>query len=88
MAVNDADMPTSELSDDAQEIAKHIQSIRQDLESLAGAVARIGGRQLDRAKSTASDAASELEGTIRRNPLSAIAIAVGIGFLYGVLTRR
>ena len=34
------------------------------------------------------EAAHEAEAAITRNPLIAIAIAVGLGFLLGVLTRR
>jgi ElaB/YqjD/DUF883 family membrane-anchored ribosome-binding protein len=34
------------------------------------------------------DTANEAEEAIRRNPLSAVAIAVGLGFLVGVFTRR
>jgi ElaB/YqjD/DUF883 family membrane-anchored ribosome-binding protein len=89
MALKDAEMAAGQrLADDAQEIAQHIQAIRHEIENLGTAVKRIGGHQLDRAKDTASEAASEFEATIRRNPLSAVAIAAGIGFLYGVLTRR
>jgi ElaB/YqjD/DUF883 family membrane-anchored ribosome-binding protein len=89
MAPKDAEMPAApRLGEDAQEIAKHIQSIRHDIEHLAAVVKRAGEHQLDHAKSAASGAASELENSVRRNPLSAVAIAAGIGFLYGVLTRR
>jgi ElaB/YqjD/DUF883 family membrane-anchored ribosome-binding protein len=34
------------------------------------------------------DTAHEAEEAIRRNPLQAVAIAVGLGFLFGVFTRR
>ncbi len=89
MAPKDAEMPAgSRLGEDAQEIAKHIQSIRHDIERLTGVVARMGGDRIDQAKSVASGAASELEARVRRHPLSALAIAAGVGFFYGVLTRR
>jgi ElaB/YqjD/DUF883 family membrane-anchored ribosome-binding protein len=89
MAPRDAEMPAgSRLGEDAQEIAKHIQSIRHDIDRLTGVVARMGGDRIDQAKSVASGAASELEARVRRNPLSALAIAAGVGFFYGVLTRR
>ena len=34
------------------------------------------------------ETAYEAEEAIRRNPLQAFALAVGLGFLFGVLTRR
>ena len=89
MSAKDVEMAGGRgLGEDAHDIAKHIQSIHNDIEKLAGVVADAGGHQLDRAKSAASEAASEFEAAVRRNPLPAIAIAAGLGFLYGVLTRR
>jgi ElaB/YqjD/DUF883 family membrane-anchored ribosome-binding protein len=37
---------------------------------------------------TANAALEEVTAAVRRNPLTAVAIAVGAGFIYGVLTRR
>jgi ElaB/YqjD/DUF883 family membrane-anchored ribosome-binding protein len=37
---------------------------------------------------TAAAAADEVANTVRRNPIAALGIALGAGFLYGVLTRR
>jgi ElaB/YqjD/DUF883 family membrane-anchored ribosome-binding protein len=34
------------------------------------------------------ETAGQAEEAIRQNPLSAVAIAVGLGFLFGVFTRR
>jgi len=34
------------------------------------------------------ESAKEAEDAIRRNPLQAVAIAIGVGFLFGVMTRR
>jgi ElaB/YqjD/DUF883 family membrane-anchored ribosome-binding protein len=34
------------------------------------------------------ETAYEAEEAIRRNPLQAVAIAAGLGFLFGVFTRR
>jgi ElaB/YqjD/DUF883 family membrane-anchored ribosome-binding protein len=36
----------------------------------------------------ANAALEEVAAAVRRNPLTAVAIALGAGFLYGVLTRR
>ena len=55
--------------------------------SLTGADSQGAGR-VKNAIIMAVDAANEAEEAIRRNPLSAVAIAVGLGFLFGVFTRR
>jgi ElaB/YqjD/DUF883 family membrane-anchored ribosome-binding protein len=89
MAARDADMPPAPgLEEDLKHIKAHIASLRDDLETLAGDAARVGHHQLDRMQSTANAAAAEFAEVVRRNPLSTLAIAAGVGFLYGVLTRR
>ena len=79
-------MPTP--SPEAQELANQIDAIRADLQNLSSTVGRIANKQINRAQDKAVDAANEAEAAIRRNPLSAVAIAVGLGFLFGVFTRR
>jgi ElaB/YqjD/DUF883 family membrane-anchored ribosome-binding protein len=73
---------------DADEIANQIDAIRSDLQNLTSTVGRIANKQLNRAQDKAMATASEAEEAIRRNPLQAVAIAVGLGFLFGVITRR
>jgi ElaB/YqjD/DUF883 family membrane-anchored ribosome-binding protein len=79
-------MPTP--SPEAQELANQIDAIRADLQNLTSTVGRMANKQINRAQDKALDAANEAEAAIRRNPLSAVAIAVGLGFLFGVFTRR
>jgi ElaB/YqjD/DUF883 family membrane-anchored ribosome-binding protein len=79
-------MPTA--TPEAQELANQIDAIRADLQNLSSTVGRIANKQINRAQDKAVDAANEAEAAIRRNPLSAVAIAVGLGFLFGVFTRR
>ena len=62
--------------------------IRTELQSLAASVGRIANKQIGRAQVRATEAAHEAEAAITQNPLTATAIAVGLGFLLGVLTRR
>jgi ElaB/YqjD/DUF883 family membrane-anchored ribosome-binding protein len=89
MAANDAEMPPAPgLDEDLKQIKAHVASLREDLETLAGDAARVGHHQFDRMQSTANAAAAEVGDMVRRNPVSALAIAAGVGFLYGVLTRR
>jgi ElaB/YqjD/DUF883 family membrane-anchored ribosome-binding protein len=73
---------------DADELANQIDAIRADLQSLTSTVGRIASKQVNKAQDKAMETAYEAEEAIRRNPLQAIAIAVGLGFLFGVFTRR
>lgn len=75
-------------SRDTEDLADQIDAIRADVQSLTSTVSRIANKQLSRAQDKALETANEAEEAIRRNPLSAVAIAVGLGFLFGVFTRR
>ena len=81
-------MSPSPQNPDAQELAGQIDAIRADIQSLTSTVSRIANKQMNRAQDKAMATASEAEEAIRRNPLQAVAIAVGVGFLFCVLTRR
>ena len=73
---------------DADDLANQIDAIRSDLQSLTSTVTRIAKGQVNRAQDKAIETAYEAEEVIRRNPLQAVAIAAGLGFLFGVFTRR
>jgi ElaB/YqjD/DUF883 family membrane-anchored ribosome-binding protein len=73
---------------DADELSNQIDAIRSDLQSLTSTVTRIAKGQVNRAQDKAMETAYEAEEAIRRNPLQAVAIAAGLGFLFGVFTRR
>jgi ElaB/YqjD/DUF883 family membrane-anchored ribosome-binding protein len=73
---------------DADDLANQVEAIRADLQNLTSTVGRIANKQINRAQDKALETAYEAEEAIRRNPLSAVAIAVGLGFLFGVFTRR
>lgn len=75
-------------SRDTQDLATEIDTIRADIQNLASTVGRIANKQLGRAQDTAMEKTQEAEEAIRRNPLAAMAIALGLGFLFGVFTRR
>ena len=64
-----------------------IDAIRADLQNLTSTVARVANKQIERAQDTAG-AVQQADEAIRRNPLTSIALAVGLGFLFGVFTRR
>jgi len=69
-------------------LADEIDDIRTEIQSLASSVGRLANKQIDRAQVRATEAARDVEAAITRNPFTAIAIAVGLGFLFGVFTRR
>jgi ElaB/YqjD/DUF883 family membrane-anchored ribosome-binding protein len=73
---------------DADELSNQIDAIRADLQNLSSTVGRIANKQINRAQDKAMETAYEAEEAIRRNPLQAVAIAAGLGFLFGVFTRR
>lgn len=70
------------------ELADEIEAIRADIQNLTSTVGRIANEKLNQAQAGAMESAKEAEDAIRRNPLQAVAIAIGVGFLFGVLTRR
>jgi ElaB/YqjD/DUF883 family membrane-anchored ribosome-binding protein len=76
------------LGDDMDQIAKDLAGLRADLQGLTGDVKSLGGHQIENMQDTANAALEEVATAVRRNPLTAIAIALGAGFIYGVLTRR
>jgi ElaB/YqjD/DUF883 family membrane-anchored ribosome-binding protein len=78
---------TSAVSRDTEDLADQIEAIRADIQSLTSTVTRTANKQLSRAQDKALQTANDAEDAIRRNPLSAVAIAVALGFLFGV-TRR
>jgi ElaB/YqjD/DUF883 family membrane-anchored ribosome-binding protein len=73
---------------DAYELADQIAGIRAELQSLASTVGRIANNQLGLVQDKAMETANQVEDTIRQYPLSAMLIALGLGFLFGVFTRR
>lgn len=88
MRAGGAKRSTSAAGRDVDDLANQIDAIRADIQGLSSTVGRIANKQINRAQDRARETAYEAEEAIRRNPLSAVAIAVGLGFLFGVFTRR
>jgi ElaB/YqjD/DUF883 family membrane-anchored ribosome-binding protein len=89
MAGKDTEMPSQKaLSEDIQEIANHLANLRNDLEALTGQIKRTRDHQLERVQDTASEALKAVEDAVKQNPLSALGIALGLGFLVGIVLRR
>jgi ElaB/YqjD/DUF883 family membrane-anchored ribosome-binding protein len=89
MAAKDAEMTTKKaLSDDIQEIANHHDNLRKDLEALTRQIRRTGDHQIERMQDSAGEALKAVEDAVRQNPVSALGIALGLGFLVGIVLRR
>ena len=88
MSSTDSDRRRGPGDRDADELANQVDAIRADLQNLTSTVGRIANKQVNRVQDKAMATANEAEEAIRRNPLQAVAIAVGLGFLFGVFTRR
>ena len=69
-----------------RQAAETAKSIGEEVGDFAGDVGRMASKQYGRAQDMAVDAFDETHAAIRRNPLLSVGIALGIGFLLGVLT--
>jgi ElaB/YqjD/DUF883 family membrane-anchored ribosome-binding protein len=89
MAPNDAEMPNrNALSEDLEVITKHLASLRNDLDNLGSSIGRTGANQADHLQEQAAEALGAVEEAVKRDPLTTLAIALGLGFLLAILLRR
>ena len=56
------------------------------MSDFASDMSREAGKQFGRAQDMAVDAYDEAHAAMRRNPLIAVLIALGLGFLFGVVS--
>jgi ElaB/YqjD/DUF883 family membrane-anchored ribosome-binding protein len=68
-----------------RQAAETAKSIGEEVGDFAGDVGRMANKQYGRAQDMAVDAFDDAHALIKGNPLTAIAIAVGIGFILGVV---
>ena len=66
----------NEPSSDAQEV-------REKVKDLGDSVGHMASQQYERAQDMATDALQDTGDAIQRNPLTAIGIGIGVGFLLG-----
>ena len=89
MATTDAEMPDHKaLNEDLKEIAGRIETLRASLDALTESVGATGLHQAEALQSQAGEHLGALEDAVRREPLKSIGIAVGVGFLLGVVMGR
>ena len=89
MATKDAEMPDHKaLNEDLQEIAEHIEALRSNLNALAQSVGATGSHQAEALQAQAGQSLGAMEDAVRREPLKSLGIALGVGFLLGVVMGR
>ncbi|MGH6866651.1 MAG: hypothetical protein ACREDO_10895 [Methyloceanibacter sp.] len=89
MPPKDAEMPKQQgLGDDLQEISERMSTLKHAVENLANSVGRAGSHQATRMQSKAGETLSAVEDTVKRDPITTLGIAAGIGLLLGILIRR
>jgi len=66
--------------------AENAKSMAEDLGEAAGRVSDMAGEQFAKAQDMAVDGYDQAHAAAQRNPLMAIGIALGIGFLFGALS--
>ena len=82
-------MPTiNEVYRQANAAAEAAKSARESVGEFASDMSREAGKQFGRAQDVAVDAYDEVHAAIRRDPLTAVVIAIGLGFLFGVIASR
>jgi ElaB/YqjD/DUF883 family membrane-anchored ribosome-binding protein len=75
-------------SKETEDLIAQIDAIRADMQNLSSTVSSIASKQMNRAQNKAMETKHDAEEAIKNNPLQAVAIAAGLGFLFGVFTRR
>jgi ElaB/YqjD/DUF883 family membrane-anchored ribosome-binding protein len=71
--------------DFAHQIHESATEVRDSVEDVGSNVADMAARQYQRAQDSVTDAVRGTGSAVRRNPLTAIGISLGIGFLFGLL---
>jgi ElaB/YqjD/DUF883 family membrane-anchored ribosome-binding protein len=87
-AIVEMQRKTQDITLDTYELTNRIADIRDDLQKLTSMVGRLANSQLSRAQDAAVRTVDDFEEAIRRNPLSALGIALGLGFLVAIFLRR
>ena len=73
-----------------RQAAETAKAVGEDVSDFADDLSRKASKQFARAQDMAGDVYDNAHAAVRRDPVTALAIALGIGFLFGVVvgTRR
>jgi len=76
----------------ANDVRDDMDALRSDIASLANSVSKLAsdklGSAVGDAQAMAGEKLGDVETAIRRNPTQAAMIAVGVGFVFGLLLTR
>ena len=65
------------------DLSSDVQEVRENIKDLGDSVGHMASRQYERAQDVATDAIQGTGDAIQHNPLTAIGIGLGVGFLLG-----
>jgi ElaB/YqjD/DUF883 family membrane-anchored ribosome-binding protein len=65
-------------------LSSGVEEVRENIKDLGDSVGHMASRQHERAQHMATDAIQETGDAIQRNPLNAIGIGFGVGFVFGL----
>ena len=91
--------PTTKSGATSQDLEAEIAKLREEMAKLAeqmartrdtsySAARRAAAEGFEQAKAQARDVEEQLTETVREKPITSLAIAAGVGFLFAVLMRR
>jgi ElaB/YqjD/DUF883 family membrane-anchored ribosome-binding protein len=66
------------------DLSSDVREVRENIKDLGDSVGHMASRQYDRAQDAATDAIQETGDAIQRNPLTALGIGFGVGFVFGL----
>lgn len=70
----------------AHQVHESAADVRDDIQNVGHSVGDMAARQYERAHDTVMDAVRETGSAVQRNPLIAVGIGLGVGFIFGLLT--
>jgi len=69
-------------------LAEDYSSLRAEISQLSEAVAELANKRADQIEGQIKSVGAEMEASIERHPYSAVLVALGVGVLLGLASRR
>jgi ElaB/YqjD/DUF883 family membrane-anchored ribosome-binding protein len=77
-----------DLAERASTVREKLQAALQGLDEAVGSEAASLGEKVNEGTKSLEREVEEVEGRIRNDPIGAVVLAAGVGFLFGLLIRR